>query len=119
VTFVRGVARGISLSKKEVSMSQMQGGRAKGGPLNNVRIDAPETWDGLIQISNLSNSKNYHDGHYAWRWYTENDHRYKTWVWRVGRKSEPTTDKRPVDRDTYLRKVHTKQLLEEWIAQHQ
>lgn len=48
-------------------------GRAQGGPMDGVLLEAQYTWDGRIRLYQNSNSLACHPGRYYWNG--------KTWVW--------------------------------------
>lgn len=49
-------------------------GRAIGGPLEGVKLSAPEGWDGLVKNGDGRFDK-YHNGYYLWSVVRQ------TWVW--------------------------------------
>jgi hypothetical protein len=55
---------------------QMLEGRARGGPLNRVKLSASYAWDGTIIKAQSKDYVTFHQGKYTWEPWE------RVWVWR-------------------------------------
>lgn len=73
-------------------------GYAVGGPLNNIKLTAPDNWDGRVKLPSKSQATatRYHPGKYKWKhghWTWKSDHNYCDSDWHRFAYGARRTDK--------------------------